>query len=212
MLLLKYFLFAVVCAVGYAQTVYELVPGSKNNLFELILSNSTMKAVQSVNIAVQEAPEWIEFNDNEIYFEKITKSDKQTAQFYFNVSGNATVGEDATIGFRITDQTGKNWFKSYNVKVTPPSVFEVFQNYPNPFNPSTTIKYSIPQDALVTIKVFNVLGEEISVLVNKEMKAGMHEEVFDATNISSGFYIYIVEAKGIDETKYFDSKKMLLVK
>lgn len=60
--------------------------------------------------------------------------------------------------------------------------------------------------------MYNVLGEEVSVLVNKEMKTGIHEEVFDATSLSSGFYFYIVEAKGIDGAKYFDTKKMIVLK
>ena len=86
------------------------------------------------------------------------------------------------------------------------------QNYPNPFNPSTKIKYLIPQDAFVTIKVFNVLGEEVNKLVNDEIKAGIHEAIFNAVNISSGFYFYVVEAKGLDGKRYFDSKKMILLK
>jgi len=223
MLLLKYFLFVIVCAVGYAQTtpeggqaVYELVPGSKNNLFELSLTNNTKSNFQSVIVTVQEEPDWAEFSNNEMSFKNIKTSEKQTAQFYFNISDNAPIGEEASIKFRIADNTNRSWNKTYNVKVTPPKVFEVYQNYPNPFNPSTTIKYSIPQDAFVTIKVFNVLGEEVTVLVNKEMKTGIHEAVFDASSvsrrISSGFYFYIVEAKGMDGTKYFDTKKMILLK
>jgi hypothetical protein len=222
MLLKKYFLFVIVCAAGYAQTVYEIVPGSKNNLFELSLANNTKSNFQSVNVNVQEAPVWVEFSSNELSFNNIKTSEKQTAQFYFNISDNAPIGEETIIKFRITDNTNRSWFKSYNIKVTPPKVFEVYQNYPNPFNPSTTIKYSIPQDAFVTIKVFNVLGEEVSVLVNKEMKTGIHEVVFDATNLSSGFsagggyasgvYLYVVEAKGTSGTKYFDTKKMILLR
>jgi len=226
MLLLKYFLFVIVCVTSYAQirwnsvpperAVYELVPGSKKNLFELSFSNNTKSDFQSVIVTVQEAPAWTEFRNNAISFENIETAEKQTAQFYFNISDNAPIGEEAAIKFRISDNTNRSWNKTYNVKVTPPKVFEVYQNYPNPFNPSTTIKYSIPQDAFVTIKIFNVLGEEVSVLVNKEMKTGIHEAVFDASSvsrrISSGFYFYLVEAKGLDGTKYFNSKKMILLK
>jgi hypothetical protein len=212
MLLLKYFLFVMVCAVGYSQTVYEIMPGSKNNLFELSFSNNTKSNFQSVTVYVQEAPDWIEFSNNEMSFKDIKVSEKQTTQFYFNISDNAPIEEEAAIKFRISDNTNRTWYKIYNVKVMPPKVFEVYQNYPNPFNPSTTIKYSIPQDEFVTIKVFNVLGEEVTVLVNKEMKTGIHEAVFEATTLSSGFYFYIVEAKGIDGIKYFDTKKMILLR
>jgi hypothetical protein len=212
MLLLKYFLVIVVCAAGYAQTAYELAPGSKDNLFELSLANNTKSNFPSVIVTLQEAPDWVEFSNNEINFEGIKTLEKRTAQFYFNISDNAPIGEEGVIKFRTSDNSNRSWYKTYIVKVTPPKVFEVYQNYPNPFNPSTTIKYSIPQDAIVTIKVFNVLGEEVSLLVNKEMKTGIHEVVFDATHLSSGFYFYLVEAKGVDGSKYFDAKKMVLLK
>lgn len=212
MQILKYFLALAVSTISYSQTVYELVPGTKGNLFELSFSKSRTDIIESLNISVQEAPEWVEFSKSEISIENMITTEKQTAQFYFNISDNAPIGEEAEIKFRITDNTNKSWFKSYKVKVTPPKVFEVYQNYPNPFNPSTTIKCSIPQDAFVTVKIYNILGEEVSTFLNKEMKTGVHEVVFDATNISSGFYFYVVEAKAADGKKYFDTKKMIVIK
>jgi hypothetical protein len=212
MKLLKYLFLASVCTAGYAQTVYELIPGSKNNLFELSLSSSTKSTIQSVNVIVQEAPEWAEFSNNELSFKNIKTSEKKTAQFYFNISEDALIGEENNITFRIIGSKGSGLTKTYNIKVVAPKTFEVLQNYPNPFNPSTTIKYSIPQDAFVSLKVFNVLGEKVSELENREMKTGLHEVVFNATNFSSGFYFYIVEAKGLDGIKYFDSKKMIVLK
>lgn len=212
MRLLKYFLTFLVCTSVYSQSVYELTPGTKNNEFGLSFSNSTAGIVQALNITVQDSPEWIEFSSNETIIDKIKETKKPTAQFYFNISDNAPVGKEGKVRFGITDQTGRKWFKSYTVKVTIPKILEVQQNYPNPFNPSTKIKYSIPQDAFVSIKVFNVLGEKITDLINTEMKAGLHEVVFNAANFSSGFYFYVVEARGIDGTKYFDTKKMILLK
>ena len=212
MQLLKYFIIVFLYSSAYSQTVYELTPGSTNNVFELSFSNSTVGMVQSLNITVQDSPEWIEFNSKETSIDKIKTTDKPATQFYFNISDKAPVGEEGKVSFRISDQSGRKWLKSYNVKVSPPKIFEVHQNYPNPFNPSTKIKYSIPQDAFVSIKVFNVLGEKVSELVNEEIKAGIHEVIFNASHLSSGFYFYVVEAKGLDDKKYFDSKKMILLK
>lgn len=195
-----------------AQNTTELISGSKNNLFELSLANTTNKTMQSVTISVEEKPDWITFDNNEILFENIPQSGKQTAQFYFNVSETSPIAEEGNIAFRITDQSGKSHLKNYKVIVSVPKRFEVEQNYPNPFNPSTTIKYSIPQVAFVSINVFNVLGEKVAELVNKDIIAGIHEVVFNANSISSGFYFYVVSAKGLDGTKYFASKKMMLVK
>lgn len=209
---LKYLLFVIFTFSTLAQTTYELQTGSKNNLFELSISNNTSNLMQSVKVFVQDKPEWINFAKSEITLGEINRLQKQTTQFYFDVSENAPVGEESKITFRITNSNGVGFNKIYNIKVTAPTIFEVQQNYPNPFNPSTTIKYSIPQDAFVSLKVFNVLGEQVSELINKEIKTGIHEVTFNADNLSSGFYFYLVEVKGVDGTKYFDAKKMVLLK
>ncbi len=89
-----------------------------------------------------------------------------------------------------------------------PSVFELSQNYPNPFNPVTQIKFALPQNSFVTVKVFNALGEEVARLVNNEFKsAGSYSVTFDGANFSSGIYFYSIEAGQFKETK-----KMVLIK
>lgn len=85
--------------------------------------------------------------------------------------------------------------------------FELLQNYPNPFNPVTTIKYTVPTTELVTLKVFNILGQEVKTLVNKVMNAGQHQVSFDASNLASGVYIYRLSSGNLVNTK-----KMLLLK
>ena len=88
-----------------------------------------------------------------------------------------------------------------------PEKFEVFQNYPNPFNPSTTIKFGLPDADLVNISVYNMLGQKIATLVNREMKAGYHEINFQVNSLSSGMYIYQIRAG-----KYVESKRMSILK
>lgn len=88
-----------------------------------------------------------------------------------------------------------------------PTVFELFQNYPNPFNPATVIEYALPREQFVRLRMFNVLGEEVVVLVNELKPAGTHTTTFDAHNLPSGVYFYRLEAGN-----YVDSKKLLLVK
>ena len=85
--------------------------------------------------------------------------------------------------------------------------FKVYQNYPNPFNPSTVIKYSIPQNGKVVVRVFNSLGKEVRELVNKEQNAGEYNVRFSADGLSSGVYYYSVKCG--EHTGY---NKMLLVK
>lgn len=88
-----------------------------------------------------------------------------------------------------------------------PVAFELGQNYPNPFNPSTTIKFSIPESGLVTLKVFNLLGQEVATLLNSEKTAGVYEATFDASALSSGIYFYTLDSKNFTSTK-----KMVLLK
>ena len=85
--------------------------------------------------------------------------------------------------------------------------FNLEQNYPNPFNPSTKIRYSILENSFVTLKVFNLLGEEIETLVTNEQSAGVYEATFDASNLSSGIYFYSLQTKNFTSTK-----KMILIR
>lgn len=78
--------------------------------------------------------------------------------------------------------------------------FELQQNYPNPFNPSTTIRFRIPTDAMVTLKVYDNTGNQISVLLNEFRSAGNHKINFDGRNLSSGVYFYRLESSGFSKT------------
>jgi len=94
-----------------------------------------------------------------------------------------------------------------NISTEIPGSFEMSQNYPNPFNPVTIFRFAIPKRDLVKIKVFDVLGKEVSVLVNEQLDAGYYEVSFGGQNLSSGLYFYRIESSGLIQTK-----KMLLVK
>ncbi|RPI12816.1 MAG: T9SS C-terminal target domain-containing protein [Ignavibacteriae bacterium] len=88
-----------------------------------------------------------------------------------------------------------------------PVTYSLFQNYPNPFNPVTTIKYALPKDAELSLKVYDVLGNEVAVLFNGFRRAGYYEDVFDASGIASGIYFYKLISKD-----FTDIKKMILIK
>lgn len=88
-----------------------------------------------------------------------------------------------------------------------PRTFELKQNYPNPFNPSTVIRYAVPEASNVRIDVYNVLGQRVSTLVNREHQAGNFDVTFDASNLSSGMYFYRLESSNAVLTQ-----KMMLIK
>ena len=85
--------------------------------------------------------------------------------------------------------------------------YKLDQNYPNPFNPSTTIAYALPQAGKVSLKIYNILGQEVANLVNGYESAGVHRVVFNADKLSSGVYFYQLQS-----SKFVQSKKMVLLK
>lgn len=88
-----------------------------------------------------------------------------------------------------------------------PKEFSLSQNYPNPFNPSTIIRYALPNDAMVTLEVFNILGQRVAVAINEEQKAGNHEVDFQSSTVGSGVYFYRLTAG-----KFTETKKMVIVR
>lgn len=96
-----------------------------------------------------------------------------------------------------TEDYSENTMKNYYIS----------QNYPNPFNPTTVIKYSIPKNGQVEIKVFDILGREVIQLVNEEKPAGNYEVTFDGANLSCGVYLYKITCGSFSKTK-----KMILIK
>jgi uncharacterized protein (UPF0218 family) len=90
---------------------------------------------------------------------------------------------------------------------TLPVTYSLEQNYPNPFNPTTTIRYQIPKEGMVTLKVYDILGAEVATLVNEEKIVGRYEVSFDASRLASGVYIYRLSVND-----FVNVKKMVLLK
>ena len=105
------------------------------------------------------------------------------------------------------DYNGNYEFSDEIEVITLPLEYRLSQNYPNPFNPVTIIKYEIPENTNVTLEVFDVLGRLIKTLVNENKSAGRYEVEFNASELSSGLYLYKINAGGFEQTR-----KMLLLK
>ena len=116
-------------------------------------------------------------------------------------TSSKTVYQSETInytGLLVTDVANEN---------DNPESFHLEQNYPNPFNPSTKIKFSVSQAGFTTLKIFNLLGNEISSLLNEIIPAGNYELDFDASGLPGGVYFYSLQSNGLNQTK-----KMILLK
>jgi hypothetical protein len=87
------------------------------------------------------------------------------------------------------------------------SVFRLEQNYPNPFNPSTTVRFAVPERNLVTIRLYDLLGEEVLQVINEEKEQGWYDIIIDLRNLASGIYIYRMNAG-----KFVSTRKMMLIK
>jgi hypothetical protein len=106
---------------------------------------------------------------------------------------------------RSTERSGQELLEK--IPVRTPERLLLAQNYPNPFNPSTVIRFEIPKDNMVTVRIYDILGREVRTVVNEFLKAGAHEARFDAHGLATGIYFYRVEVGGSSIVR-----KMLLLK
>lgn len=120
------------------------------------------------------------------------------------IGGDGDGGDNIQFKRKIYWENEKITHETSNI----PKSFNLYQNFPNPFNPATVIKYDLPKDVKVTVKIYDLLGREVTTLINNEYKnAGRYEVNWNAGNYASGVYIYRIEAGD-----YISTKKMVLIK
>jgi photosystem II stability/assembly factor-like uncharacterized protein len=133
--------------------------------------------------------------------------------FFITPTNGWAVGKNGMI-LKFSPRVNKNITNEITQSLIP-NEFLLHQNFPNPFNPLTTIRYALTTSSIVSMKVYDILGKEVAILLNNEnQEIGSHEIVFDATNLSSGMYIYQIDATNVnDNSQSFSSKKkMMLIK
>ena len=156
-------------------------------------------------------------------FETITQVEGRgntSAKSYYSYQDN-TVEVGQIYAYRLVDVSFNGVTTYHEIiyqEVKAPVKFALEQNYPNPFNPSTNIKYSLPVDANVELRIFNILGQEVKTLVNQISKAGFYTVEWDGKDnlnqkVASGIYIYSFHAKSVEGTQNFNQvMKMVLIK
>jgi len=135
-----------------------------------------------------------------------------TYQLFVSRFGFTTATRSVTVGATNLDSINfyldsLNIIGLHNISSNVPKTFLLKQNYPNPFNPVTTISFALPFDGLVQMKIYDVLGREVALLVNEFLRKGEYKYVFGADNLTSGVYFYNIKTDGYSETK-----KMVLIK
>jgi spore coat protein CotH len=143
-------------------------------------------------------------------------------QFLQNLSNTTTISMGITVPGIISFSTSRNsnlttQLQKYGTAVVSdntaaPATFQLYQNYPNPFNPSTTISYSIPLDGHVFVRVYDILGKEVTALVDKDQMAGQYSAVFSGLSLASGVYLVRCSAHFAGGRTMVREQKMLLLK
>ncbi len=111
------------------------------------------------------------------------------------------------------DYSGKyEYSDEINLEVLVIREYNLAQNFPNPFNPSTRISFTLAADSKVSLRVFNILGQEVAVIVDAAIAAGTYNYNFDASKLNSGVYFYQLEAQGNDGSSFKSIKKMILTR
>ena len=180
-----------------------------SNNSEVVLDWSTATEINNSGFEIERSADNKDFQRIAFIEGKGTTSERVN---YSYVDGSV---ENGTYFYRLkqVDFDGTFEYSSVvEVEVIAPAEFALEQNYPNPFNPTTTIKFSVPTQANVTIKLYNTLGQQVAQVLNSTFDAGRHSVEFNASNLTSGVYLYSVEASGIDGNSFVATKKMMLLK
>ncbi|MCZ7609732.1 MAG: T9SS type A sorting domain-containing protein [Ignavibacterium sp.] len=193
---------------SFSQTIYEVTPGTKGNEIVLTVANiSETNPTGNVNVSLAKKSSSLNFSKEEATIENLEAKAEANVSFVFDVNRSTLINRKDTIEFMLTSPDGIMMMKQFIFSYTGPKEFKLEQNYPNPFNPMTTIQYQLPQDAKVTLKVYDILGSEVATLVKEEQEAGYKEVKFEAINIASGMYVYRLQAGN-----YISTKKMMLLR
>lgn len=198
--------------LGQESDGYVIPFASSGNVVELAVENAT--TLQSTNVSVEASsiPAWLRFTKQKEVIGELSGNSEQTVSFTFSVEKTAPVGKSEKLMFVISTPNGQSWTKEIALKVGPPEKFELFQNYPNPFNPATIISYQLTADSRVSLKIYNMIGQEVATLADGDKTVGYHQEIWNASEVASGAYIYRLIAKDASGKETVEKRMMMVLK
>lgn len=168
-------------------------------LFIILLSENAMAQEYSIlNLSFEENQIVVSDASNIFLIANTGRTITGTIESHDFILSSNVLGFGLSIGNRLSDLSEE---KSVSLK------YSLSQNYPNPFNPSTKIKFSVAKASNVNITVYNMLGERVTVLVDRILNPGEHEVTWNANNYSNGVYLCVMRSG-----EFMDSKKVILLK
>jgi hypothetical protein len=216
-----YTVFFVSLSSGYAAGEGGVILHSNDQPLPVELSYFN-SAVKGNNVTLKWGTTW-ELNNSGFYIERRKTGGANGWKETGFVRGSGTVNEEKHYTFedkmlqtgeyqyrlKQVDYNGAYEYHSLNslIVISVPGEFHVSQNYPNPSNPKCKIDYELPIDSKVSIKLYNILGEEVYKIIDTQQKAGYYSTEFDGSNLASGVYFYKITTQGFSAVK-----KMVLVK
>jgi hypothetical protein len=200
-------------AESNGQVAHHIPFASSTNRIELAIFNGMQVPVSDVRVECRSKPEWVTLSPDRVEITELGSGTEETATFTLSVDRKAPIAMQVELNFTVTTTT-ESYSKTILIEVNRPERFELFQNYPNPFNPTTTIGYTLATESKVVLRLFDVLGSEVKLLLEETQPAGFREATMDASTLPSGVYFYRLEATGVSDPsmRYAQVRKMLLMK
>jgi hypothetical protein len=191
---------------------YEMPPAPPEGMFDIRFGSGRMvETFSGKEQQTTELPIRVQTESASIHLRwSVLDSDMQK-QYYVSVGNQLyRLNNDGELTI---DSRSASSVKILILPNETPKEYSLQQNYPNPFNPMTDIRYQLPAQSYVTLRIYNVLGEEVQMLVNEIQDAGYKTVTFDASHLPSGVYVYRIMTLGQDGiVSYMDAKKMLFLK
>jgi hypothetical protein len=181
-------------------SAYYITQNGSTNIEEFVTFTDGPSSPVSVITTYWNDPSATQESLDTLGHESFDFSYASTYQSYTGGTSGQPIGDISWFG--LTPTSVNNYMSA-----AVPASYSLYNNYPNPFNPSTKIRYSIPFNSHVSLKIYDILGKEVAVLINSELQPGTYEAVFDAANLSSGIYFYKLETPSFVQTN-----KMILLK
>lgn len=191
---------------------HEVPFASAGNVIELAIENTSSIPQSPVTVSAATLPAWLMLEPRESALGDLPGRTEKTARFTFAVDRTAPVNSDYTVVFTVSGNQGQAWSKTVSIRIAPPESFELFQNYPNPFNPTTSIAYQLPHESRVRLVIYDLLGKEVSTLVNGHRSAGYHQETWDASGAASGLYVYRMTARSEEGKEWVQTRAMMVLR